>query len=557
MTSALENIQKHFVIRHQEYSTTPPVIGNVAEIDKAVEHIKKRVGEIQGKPATDRIQEALSLVFNEGPKIALKSHLRYICWGLSEPWGNTNKRIITESDLFNKTLLEIQKIQSSEIPMSAWRGLLAAYFGYEESFSSTKNWLALRDMLSVHFKTIKNQKKFQPSWLIVLEEHEDLLSETPCERYGNAILSGNDSILVPLRDELKIPNTSWFWDKLFLSQVKIATEKNDNEFISLLDRLLSQIVNFKFSSDTALKMMLERYQQSNQRNIPHIPLRESAIESWGSPHLQMNARWGAVKAEAKLMVKTWLVTKALEDFFNLLQADRAADERRLNFWLRYQQSIDYFHFALGPDAATNRQTDYVSFKNRFRDHICNLTSPGQRSNNAFILSLGNYLVIEFGVTGNACYIYEKNKILLDLSIRRPLDLNYLKDKRKVLFHLSHQSGWEYNFEQRLERIGIYPDKKLNQIQQPLNKNVNNEYLGEKITPKLKQSEKTKIYSQANENIFITAGIKIAEMYSLETEDFRSKGGAFWVRFDIEKGLVAEKLHRAGFKYYAGRGWWKK
>lgn len=551
MISALENLQKHFAIRHQAYLTTPPVIGNVASIEKAVENIKKRVGEIQGKPATDRIQEALSLVFSKGPESALKSHLRYICWGLSEPWGNTNRRILTEPDLFNKTILEIQKLQSSEIPMSAWRGLLAAYFGYEESFSSAKNWLALRDMLSVHFNGIKNENRFKPSWLTVLEEHENLLHETPCERYSNTIISGNDSILVPLREELKIPNTSWFWDKLFLSQVRFATEKNDNDFINLLDRLLSQIVNFKFSSDAALKMMLERYQQSNQRNVPHVALRESVIESWGSPHLQMNARWGAVKPEAKLMVKTWLVTKALEDFFNLLQADRAADERRLNFWLRYQQSIDYFHFALGPDAATNRQTDYMSFKNRFRDHICNLTSAGQRSNNAFILSLGDYLVVEFGVTGNACYIYEKSRMQLDLSIKRPLDSAQLRDRGKVLFRLLHNSSWEYNFEQTLNSIGIYSDKKLSAMQEPLHKN---EYLKEKVT---NQPDISKTYSQVSDSPFITAGMKIAQDYSIETEDLRTQGGAFWVFFDVDKGIVADKLHRAGFKYHAGRGWWKK
>lgn len=541
MISILENIQRHCSIRHQAYSITPPVIGNPTSIEKSVENIKKRVGDIQGKPATDRIQEALSLIFNKGPKIALTSHLRYICWGLSEPWGDNKRRVLTESDLFDETIREIEK-RRKEIPMSAWRGLLAAYFGYEESFDKPKNWESLRNMLLAHFDTIKNEKRFKPTWLIVLEEHNNLLSETPCDRYSNTIINGNESTLIPLREELKIPNTSWFWDKLFLSQVKFATEKNDNDFIKLLDRLLSQIVNFKFSSDTALKMMLERYQQSNQRNVPHIALRESVIESWGSPHLQMNARWGAVKPEAKLMVKTWLVTKALEDFFNLLQADRAADERRLNFWLRYQQSIDYFHFALGPDAATNRQTDYVSFKNRFRDHICTLTSPGQRSNNAFILSLGDYLVIEFGITGNACYIYEKSRMQLNLATKRPLDLNFLKDRGKDLFHLSHQSGWEYNFEHRLESIGIYPDKKLSSMQ-PKQQTYNNSF---------DPSE--------------TLRMLVSEGYSFEINDDRKNSGVFWILCDINSKTfynntssktVSEKLQRAGFKYHAGRGWWKK
>ena len=554
--NTINNLQKHLTSRYQSFLTSPPNVGNSSVMEKSVENIRKRVGEVQGKPATDRIQDALTIAFTKGPKIAIQSHLRYICWGLTEIWGDTNRCILNEQKLFTITINEIQNLKSSEIPISAWRGLLTAYFGYDDKkYSESKNWLALRSMILIFIEEIKNKNKFKPKWVEIIEEHKNLLGNDPCERYSSSILEGNEQVLIPLREELKIPNRSWFWSQLFLSQVKIAIDKNDDDFLRILERLLQQIDNFKYASHDALIMMLERYQKSNMRNLPHIKLRESVISAWGSPHLERNTLWGFTTHEAKLMVKNWLVTKALEDFFNLLQADRAADERRLNFWLRYQQSIDYFHFALGPEVYSNKQVDYATFRKRFNDHICSLTSPGQRGNNAFILLIGNYVVVEFGLTGNACYIYEKNKIGLNFENTYPLDLNRLKSKRISICHLSHSSNWEYNFQQMLASLGIYPDNKLNKSSNIRQQTHSIESLISEFTTNTIKTTSSALND--NENIFIKEGLKIAHDYGLNTEDSRKKGGAFWIYLEKEQGLIADKLSKAGFKYFSGRGWWRK
>jgi hypothetical protein len=548
MNSLLEGLRRHLAVRNHEYIDNPSVIGSPVSMENAVESIKKKVGEKQGKPAADRIQDALTILFEKGPEIALRTHLRYICWGLLEPWGNTHKKVLTEPVLFNKTISEIEALKSSEISMSAWRGLLAAYFGWAPDRvtpAGFKNWQELRRLLSKRFDIKKNKPDvFRPVWLHVLSEHANLLSENPCDRYGSSLFSDDESLLKPLREELRIPPSSWFWSELFLSQIKAAIEKNDDVFLNLLDNLLPQIVNFSFSANDALKMILERYQQSRQRITPHSALSEEVIKAWGSPHLERNARWGLVKTEAKSMVQNWLVVKALDDFFRLLQEDNAADERRLNFWLRYQQSIDYFHFALGPGANDNRQKDYQSFRTRFRDHICKLSSPGKRENNAFILKLGDFWVVEFGAIGNACYMYEKNGIPFDIGTNW-LDLNFLKDRKKAIFRLSHMSGWEWEFEQKLKEIGIHPDndKQLlkKEIRMPHSK------FGQHVTQP----------RTSNLNSFLAAGMRIAEDYRLETQDELAKGGAFWVLWKNDKGLIADKLRHCGFKYYQSRGWWKK
>ena len=551
MKPFLEGLYQHIKLRKLEYIKKPGVIGNVLSIDKAVENIKKKVGEKQGKPTKDRIQEALTILFKKGPKIALYSHLRYICWGLLEPFGDTNRCLITEPVLFDQTIDELQLLKPSEIPISALRGLLAAYFGLAHDSvnpNGLKNWLELRQLLSKRLKNKKDKTGFHPIWLQVISEHANLLSENPCDRYGHSLLSDNDSILKPLREELRIPADSWFWRELFLSQINVAIKQNDEEFITLLDKLLPQISKFTFSANEALKMVLERYYQGSNRNIQHLALSTEVINAWGSPHLERNARWGLVKSEAKLMVKNWLVVKALDDFFRLLQEDQAADERRLSFWLRYQQSIDYFHFALGPDAHTNSQKDYLSFRTRFRDHICRLSSPGKSDNNAFILKLGDFWVVEFGVVGNACFIYEKDGIPFDIGTKS-LDLNFLKDKKKAIYRLSHMSGWEWDFEHKLKEIGIHPDNHSG-ASNIVAKTATNSKLEHQIT-------KPRVFAY-NLNVDpLTAGKKVAEDYHIEIEDHTAKGGAFWVLWKSEKGPIADKLRHCGFKYYQSRGWWKK
>jgi hypothetical protein len=549
INSPLNNLERHLLIRLSEYQSNPVLIGNLASIEKAVTNIRKNVGNIQGRPTEDRIQEALTLLFTKGPDVALKTHLRYVFWGLIEPWGDKQKRALADAGLFNKIVREIEKLESFDIPFSAWRGLVSAYFGWvpvDREQVEFKNWLELRRLIlsRVRYK----QEGFKPAWFIVLIEHINLLGDSPCDRYGSALLNGDDAILKPLKDELKIPNISWFWSDLFLSQVKSAAETDDDRFLNHIEKLLPKVSEYKFSADAALTILLERYNQSKQRARPHILLREEAINFWGSPHLERNARWGQVKAETKAMIQNWLVVKALDDFFRLLQEDNAADERRLNFWLRYQQSIGYFHFALGPEANQNRHKDYQSFRTRFRDHICQLTSQGKRENNAFLLQIGRYWIVEFGAIGNACYIYESNNVPFDIASRY-MNLYILKDKRKAILNLSHNSDWEYRFDKKLNEIGIYPDKDLSlskrEIRNPHSKIDN---------PETKRfSHATLTYSSA-----ISEGKKIAEDYALKIDDQRYQiGGGFWILWDKPLGPIAERLSRAGYKFYQGRGWWHK
>ena len=54
--------------------------------------------------------------------------------------------------------------------------------------------------------------------------------------------------------------------------------------------------------------------------------------------------------EAREMILGWLRRRLIKDFFELLSEDRAAEPRRLNYWLRFEPAIEDMWFVLGSQA---------------------------------------------------------------------------------------------------------------------------------------------------------------------------------------------------------------
>ena len=58
------------------------------------------------------------------------------------------------------------------------------------------------------------------------------------------------------------------------------------------------------------------------------------------------------------------------------------------------------------------------------------------------------------------------------------------------------------------------------------------------------------YSDEALQVFLTAN-------GVTSEDNRGKNGALWVNLDDERSESTRQLASWGFKYKAGRGWWRK
>jgi hypothetical protein len=101
------------------------------------------------------------------------------------------------------------------------------------------------------------------------------------------------------------------------------------------------------------------------------------------------------------MVQEWVALEDLCDFFALVKGNPETDRLRLEFWSRYIGQMTRTHLVLGPDA----WDELKGLRERKKGRVSKLLSPIKRSNNAFVMQLGEYVFVEFSVTGNAAYGY--------------------------------------------------------------------------------------------------------------------------------------------------------
>src|SRR4051812_21128349 len=168
-------------------------------------------------PDRDRIREALALLRDQGPEQALATHLRYVCWGLITPMPGGP--LIASRHLFPPTLHRIDHMFANlQVPTNAWRGLLGGYLGMTPALreESGENWSALRGFLSSSLPVLTGRAKASPSWLALLNEHDGLFGDHPCDRYAADMLAGRQQAVDQLRNDLLIPDDSWFWDQLLI-----------------------------------------------------------------------------------------------------------------------------------------------------------------------------------------------------------------------------------------------------------------------------------------------------------------------------------------------------
>jgi hypothetical protein len=153
----------------------------------------------------------------------------------------------------------------------------------------------------------------------------------------------------------------------------------------------------------------------------------------------------------------WLKTSLIEDFFEHLSADGSADRRRVDFWKRYVPYIDDMYFALGRNARNDRSQDTKRLRNTMGDRLLRL--EGAPNNNAFLMQMGDFIVVEFGLAGNASFIFKHDNLpfSLDAEIRtdgRSLWQAYARDR---LLHMDGNGAWEDVFAASILRNLSIPD----------------------------------------------------------------------------------------------------
>jgi len=511
-------------------------------------------------------------------------------------------RLIEDPNLFSTFLDEVNDFVSHKPTFrDCYQQLLKTYLGYHPDDEGSRpagrpNWTHLRSWLEGHgFEVPENQGAVR-LWVQELQRNPQLFSDDPAAIFGKQVLDGDEAAFLRFREALEIDDNSWLIRQLVLAQVKSATENgvSDIAFKAYLPKLFNLLQPLGSPGgglfDTGLSRILRRYQQCRPPEV-HPDLRDFSVRHWGNPWLRnTDGGWVVVDKAERDMVSSWLMLHFIQHFFGVLAQEGGHDKRRLKFWEKYHDSLLHVSFALGADTRARRDRDMVTIRAKMNGLLFKLQG-GVSSNNAFIMHFRDWVVVEFGQTGNACFIYESNDLPFELNADvTTVDLKSLDETKSIrrlgpkrLRHGDTRDGtWERSFERELESRGIRPSSEngLKAVGGSVNRSkpvvADLERVHTRTTSASTSATQARVTSYSNgqpkphirlrsEAPADTPFAEIDEQwlrqqcvkFGVKTKDFRAENGNLWVYADeVRPQPLVEKLAGWGFQYKSGKGWWK-
>lgn len=525
------------------------------DMDGTLDCLRLRAGNARSDrpPSKDRILEAVRS-FWETQRLDGRSEVRLLAHGLLQPHVPQGACVIEDKTRFGKVLQIVdQWRREPRFYRRCYRGLVGGYFGFDDKRMprGTDNWAALRDYLRDNIEHIRVKGEVRnPEWVDVAESNRRLFGERPCADYAKAVLNGDIGLVNRLCEVLSIGQDSWFQRELILEQIAYATELSDEKFTSLLPRLLALLGERLLLRDRGLALILNRYVRVS--GTPEHPLlREASVQWWRNPWLPSNAtQWGGVERNAKKMVSDWLKGDLIQAFFEVLSEDGTADQRRVQFWKQYIDSISHLEFALGAAARSSQDSDLIALRKKMEGLTCRLDAPG--TNNAFVMHLGNLRLVEFSSSGNALYGYDDRRPL-PFDTTRPLglgayDSNSLKNRQECALWMRHYDGdhgyatWEERFAAELAEHEVHPSRTSVRVS-PGRPSPSS------ATPPTGSHAWPRQFS-------LEALQQYASVKGLRIENKTMVGGNLWVLWNGATPDVVSMLQRWGFRHKPGRGWWR-
>jgi len=492
--------------------------------------------------------------------------LKYVCLGIGaidqQGWsalGDSKLRVRVAE------LVEGQAEMRRRI--RCFQALLSSYWafplnGKQTGDESKAGWRELRIWLRAERERILKSKEPKPPWFAALTKHSALLTDQPCEKFGAALLRGDTTELQDAKDSLAIPSDSWVFEEAVIAHIRAGCALTDEPFKATLTNLIKIGIGrggLELGESLRLRcvsLLVSRYAKCRERP-EHLALRDAAVAIVGNPWLR-RASWDAWVVDARgqpdgqgrEMVNGWLKRRLITDFFDLLSVDGAGDRRRLDYWLRFEPAIEDMWFALGSDAQYRRGEQFNDFKNRAKGRLLDLDGT-TADNNAFVMRVGQYLLVEFGAKGNAMYAFEWDRLShLVLAIlnsgraRTAIHIAQLKDKERMLDKHNHIDSaaqtWEQKFDAYLvPRIGRRPSVQPRRVGEVL-----------RVQPQAVRRFPPQVFTQETLNFF-------ARIHGLRVEDNRGRQGALWVLGAQQPDHVAAQLEGWGFTRREPRGWFKE
>jgi hypothetical protein len=546
--------------------------GNPVMMSRALARVERNFTAPHVMSDSDRrsVAEAV-LRFRNSRQLKNYQETKYVCIGASQEFSGW---CLLQDPELREMLLQRSSVGSDRQRLKYFSCLLSSYWSFprdakETSAASRIGWVRLRDWLNAQRLYLDRSVESKPLWLSTLNDHANLLAEQPCKRYGQELLQGMSASLNEALENLDVSSDSWLRNEAIYAQMQAGAELADMQFQSCLPRLMdaaSGKSEFRLSRSISIRclaLLVSRY-AACASTPEYIPLRDATIAFIGNPWLH-RATWDAYVVDsagrpddrAREMVNGWLKVRLIKDFFGLLSEDRSVDERRLNYWLGFEPIIRDMWFALGADALSDPRREYVEFRQRANGRLLQLVGSTPTSNNAFLMHLGEYLVVEFGIAGNACFVYRYDRLPPRIKVRLTsansgalVDIAELKARGRDARFL-HNGSWEPNFDAALcPLLGFTPSGFVDLPPARRTAAVRNSPDQGVRAPSHMASTRRRSFSRLEFDAFRSS-------HGLDVEDLGAKGGCLWVRTDAADPQINERLKNWGFAYRPTMGWWKE
>lgn len=262
------------------------------------------------------------------------------------------------------------------------------------------------------------------------------------------LIFGNELALknTPIKEATKVLSLpeSWFTYPYFSKVMVAYYDKKQNELSNLINDF-ENALDFHKNSNTSKRIVSKFIIQANkpeyaalQDKVKHLAFKFIGDPENKSVWADFNNATENEKSDlinARKILNEWITRQFINVFFNVC----INDERRKRFWLKYAPQISSFK-VYGPSFTKTllkrdeRIAEYLEA--RFTAIYSN------RDVSAFILYIGDYMIIEFSNEGFACCAYKMS------SPNRPtlnIRLNSVEDLRNSSLPLAIQSDANYYY----------------------------------------------------------------------------------------------------------------
>jgi hypothetical protein len=427
-------------------------------------------------------------------------------------------------------------------------GLLSAYFAADRSAA----WFAaaepgndaLRHYLA-HVRTALPQIDPPLERLTALSQYPSVLAQDATRIFAKSWLAGDDATLQTVVGQLEIPGSSWFVTQTLTSALETLGGLTDADYLAVLPRLLTAAGEPRYQTvrDDIYAATVMRYAAMLSRPI-HAELRDALVGAWKNPWMARNdGAWGRVSDEARKMVGGWLKLELIHQFFDVLSEDGRQDRRRFEFWSKYYDKMDDVYFALSSEAYRSNQPDMVKLRSAMDGRCLELLHALPRTS-AFVMCMGDTVVVEFSMSGNAAFIFPRRYLEIDGN-ERAIAVGRLRVKQgqRLIHRDSGGMTWEEQFRRKLSNDS--PPMRST----PVRRETRPAFI--QTPPDSIQTAPLQAGNRDDPEI-----MTFAQMNRIRVEDRRRLGGRLWLIYHGGEPKITARLVSLGFRYVPDKGWWR-